>query len=153
MKLSFVWNFHDKIMGRIYSNIFWHSKKKCVVKTREMFSFLSVRNNSFTFRLSFLWLSISAIISSNTINVLIFLFGLCSFYVFSGDIIKVNYFLPCLITLYSISSFLHYRLLLDPYAYVFIESIDYIIIFNFSIFLYFVFTCFICICFYSIDWL
>ena len=111
-------------------------KKKWVVKTREMFSFIiiSLRNNSFTIRLRFLWLSISAIISSNTINVLIFLFGLCSFYVFSGDIIKVNYFLPCLITLYSISSFLHYRLLFDPYAYVFIESIDYIIIFNFSIF-------------------
>ena len=137
MKLSFVWNFHDKIMGRIYSNNFWLSKKKkWVVKTREMFSFIiiSLRNNSFTIRLRFLWLSISAIISSNTINVLIFLFGLCSFYVFSGNIIKVNYFLPCLITLYSISSFLHYRLLFDPYAYVFIESIDYIIIFNFSIF-------------------
>ena len=140
-------------MGRIYSNIFWHSKKKCVVKTREMFSFLSLRNNSFTIRLSFLWLSISAIILSNTINVLIFLFGLFSFYVFSGNMIKVNYFLSCLITLYSISSFLRYRLLFDPYAYVFIESIDYIIIFNFSIFMYFVLTCFICLCFYGIDWL
>ena len=98
-----------------------------------------------------IWLS--AIILSNTINVLIFLFGLFSFYVFSGNMIKVNYFLSCLITLYSISSFLHYRLLFDPYAYVFIESIDYIIIFNFSIFMYFVLTCFICICFYGIDWL
>ena len=53
---------------------------KCdfVIKTREMFSFLHLMNNSVTIELSFLLLRKSAIIPSKTINVLRFLFGLYS---------------------------------------------------------------------------
>ena len=47
-----------------------------VIKTREMFSFLPLINNSVTIELNFLILSISAIISSKTINILRFLCGL-----------------------------------------------------------------------------
>ena len=43
-----------------------------------MFSFLPLMNNSVTIRLSFLLLSISTIVSLKTINILRFLFGLCS---------------------------------------------------------------------------
>ena len=53
-------------------------KYDCVIKTREMFSFLPLINNSVTIELSFLLLSISAIILSKTINILRFLFGLYS---------------------------------------------------------------------------
>ena len=47
-----------------------------MIKTRDMFSFLPVTNNSVTTGLSFPLLSISAIVSSNTINILHILFEL-----------------------------------------------------------------------------
>ena len=51
------------------------------------------------------------------------------FYVFSCNIIKINHFLYCFIILsHLISSFLHIRSLLVPYAYVSIESIDSILL-------------------------
>ena len=78
LKISFVWNFHNEIVRRIKSNIFWHSKKDRVIKTREMFSFLPLINNSVTIGFRFLLLSISAIISLKTINILRFLFELHS---------------------------------------------------------------------------
>ena len=70
LKLLFVCTFDNKIMSRIYFNIFWQSKIRLCNKTREMFSFLPLRNNSVTIRLNFLLLSISAIISSKTVNIL-----------------------------------------------------------------------------------
>ena len=73
LKVSFVWNFPTKIVHRILSNILWLSNK-----TREMFSFIYVTNNSVTTGLSFLLLSISAIISWKIINILRFLFKLYS---------------------------------------------------------------------------
>ena len=45
------------------------AKSECVTKTREMFSFLPLINNSVTIGLSFLLLSVLAIISSKTINI------------------------------------------------------------------------------------
>ena len=41
-----------------------------VIKTREIFNFLPLINNSVTIKFSFLFLIISAIISSKTINIL-----------------------------------------------------------------------------------
>ena len=70
--------FHNKIFPRTKSNIFWHSNIGCVIKTREMFSFLCLVNNSVTIGLILLLLSISAVISSAAINILCFLFGLYS---------------------------------------------------------------------------
>ena len=43
-----------------------------------MFSYLPLKNISINVGLQFLLLSMSAIISSNTINIFCFLFGLCS---------------------------------------------------------------------------
>ena len=48
------------------------------VKTSETLSFLSLKNNSVTIGLNFLLDSISTIISSNTINTLLFFVGLYS---------------------------------------------------------------------------
>ena len=48
-------------------------KYDCVIKTNEMFNFLSLINNSVTIRLIFVLLIISAIMSSKTINILHFL--------------------------------------------------------------------------------
>ena len=48
-------------------------KYDCVIKTIEMFNFLSLINNSVTTEFSFLLLIKSAIISSKTINILSFL--------------------------------------------------------------------------------
>ena len=45
----------------------------CVIKTIEMFNFVTLRNNSVTTGFSFLLLIISSIISSKTINILRFL--------------------------------------------------------------------------------
>ena len=45
-------------------------KYDCVIKTREMFHFLSLINNPVTIEFSFLLLIITAIISSKTINIL-----------------------------------------------------------------------------------
>ena len=45
-------------------------KYDCVIKTREMFNFLPLINNSVTTEFSFLLLIISAIRSSKTINIL-----------------------------------------------------------------------------------
>ena len=47
-------------------------KYDCVIKTREMFNFLPLINNSDTIEFSFLLLIISAIISSKTIKFLRF---------------------------------------------------------------------------------
>ena len=62
---------------------FGTAKKNCVIKTREIFSFLSLINNSVTIGLSFLLLIISAIISSNTINIFSFYLD-CVFQYFYG---------------------------------------------------------------------
>ena len=48
------------------------------MKTREIFNFIPLLNNSVTVGLSFLLLSISAVISSNAINIFHVLFGLYS---------------------------------------------------------------------------
>ena len=61
-KLPFIWNFHNKVLCRISSNIFGKAKKDSVIKTREMFSFLLLIKNSVTIGLIFLLLSISAMI-------------------------------------------------------------------------------------------
>ena len=55
--------------------LFGTAKKDCVIKTREIFSFLPLINNSVTIGLTFILLSISAIISSKRINILCSLFG------------------------------------------------------------------------------
>ena len=65
-------------MQRIWYNMFWYRKIRLCNKTREMFSFLPLIDNSATIWLSFLLLSISAIISPKMINILGFLFGLNS---------------------------------------------------------------------------
>ena len=49
--------------------IIYTAKSECIAKTREMFSFLPLVNNSVTIGLSFLLLSVLAIISSKTINI------------------------------------------------------------------------------------
>ena len=49
-----------------------------LIKAREIFDFLPVINNSVTTGLSYLLLTISAIILPNTINIVPFLFGLYS---------------------------------------------------------------------------
>ena len=63
LKLSFVLNFHNKFRLIFFQTERWD----CVIKTRDVFSFLPLINNSVTVRLSFLLLSISAIIS-NTVG-------------------------------------------------------------------------------------
>ena len=71
-----IWIFHN-CMGKNKSyNIFplCTLKYDCVIKTTEMFNFLSVMNNSVTTGFSFLLLIMSAIMSSKTINILHFLF-------------------------------------------------------------------------------
>ena len=65
LNFSFVWNFHNQI---VY----------ILIKAREIFDFLPVINNSVTTGLSYLLLTISAIILPNTINIVSFLFGLYS---------------------------------------------------------------------------
>ena len=65
LDFSFVWNFHNQI---VY----------ILIKAREIFDFLPVINNSVTTGLSYLLLTISAIILPNTINIVPFLFGLYS---------------------------------------------------------------------------
>ena len=57
LKLSFVWNFYNKVMGGIQSNIFWYDKIRLQNKRKRLFSFLSLINNSVTIRLRFLLLS------------------------------------------------------------------------------------------------
>ena len=57
---------------------FGNLKYDCVIKTREIFSFLPQINKSVTIEFSFLLLTISAIISSETINILRSLSGLYS---------------------------------------------------------------------------
>ena len=58
-------------------SLIYLSTTKCVIKIREMCSFLSLMNNSFTTGFRFLSLSLSAIIS-NTINIFCFVFELYS---------------------------------------------------------------------------
>ena len=57
---------------------FGTAKYYCVIKTREIFNFLPLINNSDTIGLNYFLLSISAITSSKTINYLHFLFELYS---------------------------------------------------------------------------
>ena len=74
LKFSFVWNFWDKKMSSIQSNTYWNYD--WVIKTREIFNFLPLINNSVTVEFSFwLWI-ISAIIWSKTINILFSLWRL-----------------------------------------------------------------------------
>ena len=73
LKFLFVWNFQNKMMSRIYSNIFWHSTINCVIKTRELFIFLPLINNSVAIEFSFLILSILGIITSKMIKLFRFL--------------------------------------------------------------------------------
>ena len=54
------------------------AKEDCVIKTREMSSFLPLINHSVATGLRFLLLNMSAIISSKTSSILRFLFGLYS---------------------------------------------------------------------------
>ena len=61
LKFPFIRIFHNEIF-------FGTEKLDCVRKTKPMFSFLLLMNNSVTIGLSFLLLIISVIISSNTIN-------------------------------------------------------------------------------------
>ena len=76
LKLLFVWNFHNSVE---FSLIFISTAKQgCVIKTREMLNFFPLINNLVTTGLSVLLLSISAIILSNTVNILRFLFRLYS---------------------------------------------------------------------------
>ena len=77
-KFSFIWNFHNKKCVVFILTSFGTLKYDCVIKAREMCSFLPLINNSGTTELSFSLLIISAIISSKTINILRFLFGLSS---------------------------------------------------------------------------
>ena len=77
-KLSFVWNFYNKIVVEFSLILFGAAKQDCVIKTREMFSFLSLINNPVTIELSFALISISGIISLYTINVFSFSSVFCS---------------------------------------------------------------------------
>ena len=75
LKLSFVWNFHNKKVCRIYLKSLGTLKYDWVIKTIEILSFLPLINNSVTTGLSLLLLIISAIMSSNTIIILRFFPG------------------------------------------------------------------------------
>ena len=61
MRFSFVWNFHNKVISRIYSNIFGTTKHDCMINIREIFIFLPVIKNSVIIGWLFLLLSISEI--------------------------------------------------------------------------------------------
>ena len=76
LKLTVIRNFYDEICVEFSVIIFDTAKWNCETKTREMFSFLPLINNSVTIELSFLVLSILTTTLSNTINVIRFLFGL-----------------------------------------------------------------------------
>ena len=65
LKFSFVWNFLNEIVNTIV---------RLCNKSKRIFSFLSLINNSVTIGFSFLLLSIS----SNTVNIFRFLFGFYS---------------------------------------------------------------------------
>ena len=60
-------------MRSVWSNIFGTLKLDFMIKTREMFSFPALTNNSVTIELSFLLLRISAIVSSKTMFYLFYL--------------------------------------------------------------------------------
>ena len=62
LKSSFNYNFYNKIVRRMYSNFFGTAKKSCVIKKREIFSFLPLIDNSVTNGLRFLLISTSAVI-------------------------------------------------------------------------------------------
>ena len=72
-KMFFVWNFYNKIVRRICSNIFWHSKIRLGNKSKRNVLF----STSVTIGLGFLLLNISAIISK-AIDILRFFFGFYS---------------------------------------------------------------------------
>ena len=48
LKLSLIWNFYNKIVRRIKSNLFGTAKQDFVIKATEMFIFLLLINNSVT---------------------------------------------------------------------------------------------------------
>ena len=77
--LQSVWNFHNKIVCRMQSVLFFGTAKKdCVIKIKEMFSSLFLIIDLVTIGLRFLLLSKSAIISLKAIYILYFLFRLYS---------------------------------------------------------------------------
>ena len=59
LEFSFVWNFHNKIMCWIYSDIFCNSKIRVCDKKKRIFNFPPLINNSGTKGLRFLLLIIS----------------------------------------------------------------------------------------------
>ena len=73
-----MWNFQNKICVVFCLTSFCTLKYDCVIKTREMFSFLSLMNNLVTIELNFLLLRIPVITSSRAINILRLLVGLYS---------------------------------------------------------------------------
>ena len=75
LKVTFVRNFHDKIKCCISLIVLAMLKDGCDIKTSQILSFFSLKNNLVTIG-PFLIDSISAIISSNTINTLVFFVGL-----------------------------------------------------------------------------
>ena len=69
-------NFHDKIMCSFSLIVLGTLKYDCFKKTSGVSNFLLLKNNSLTTGLNFLLDSISAVISSNTINTFLFFVGL-----------------------------------------------------------------------------
>ena len=67
-KFSFIWNFHNKKYVVLSLTSFGTLKYDCVIKTTEIFNFLTLINNLFTILLSFLLLCISATMSSKTLK-------------------------------------------------------------------------------------
>ena len=76
LKFSFAWNVHLKKCVVFSLSSSGTLKYDCVIKLRDIFSFLPLKNNLVTIGLRSILLSISAIISSNSINVFGFLFAL-----------------------------------------------------------------------------
>ena len=119
LKFLFAWNFYNEIVFRVHSNVFCTAKLDCVIKTREIFSFLFLKNNSVPIGLTFLLLSISAIIWSKTVNILRLLFGLyCSVFLWISSIsfeysIKTLELFKCLKSI--LSGFLIKTLYLSSY--------------------------------------
>ena len=74
----FFCNFYNKKGAVFIPTSVGTLKYDCVIKTRGVFSFLLLINNSFTILLSFSLFCISAVISSKKIKVYRFFFGLYS---------------------------------------------------------------------------
>ena len=78
LKLTFIWNFHNKKSVVSSLTSFGTLKYDGVIKRIRILIFLLLKNSSVTTGWSFLLLIISAIISSKTINTLHFFPGLYS---------------------------------------------------------------------------